>query len=229
MENGVEFRLHKDTLFMSRPNVRHQIRNEIGLSLIYVAFDVNESKSIESMIRLYQALVASENFIFYEASHTSTAMIWRALLEQLQHPGIITEHFIRSAAHSLLVSFCFTFGNHELSENKLSSQKTSVHLFNRAIRFIKDNLSQSLNLEEVADYLHLSSRHISRLFQQELGMSYIDFIQQERIRRAVHLLNHTQLSLIDIAEKTGYSSVHYFTRSFTKIIGISPGKFRSNT
>lgn len=230
MDQESVFPLSKETMFMSRPGVRHQIRSETGMFILYVGFEVDESQSEESMILCYRQLAVSDNFILPNAGGTSSALIWLALLEQLKHPDNMTEQLVRNTSLSLLVSFYSTFRALSPSSDKLpSAQKPSVYTLNRAIRFIKDNLSQSLSLEEVSGYLHLSSRHLSRLFQQELGISYIDFVQQEKMRRAVHLLKHTGLSIIEIAEKTGFSNVHYFTRVFSRKIGKPPGKFREES
>ncbi|GAA3330875.1 hypothetical protein GCM10020331_085150 [Ectobacillus funiculus] len=52
--------------------------------------------------------------------------------------------------------------------------------------------------------------------------------KNERIQRAVTLLKTTDLSIKDIAEETGFRTVHYFTRVFfTSVVGSSPGRFRS--
>ncbi|AEP89922.1 putative HTH-type transcriptional regulator YfiF [Bacillus subtilis subsp. subtilis str. RO-NN-1] len=91
---------------------------------------------------------------------------------------------------------------------------------------IKDNLSQPLKLTDVAGHFHISGRHLSRLFAAELGVSYSEFVQNEKINKAAALLKSTNLSIKEIAEEIGFS-VHYFTRVFSAKIGSSPGLFRS--
>jgi AraC-like DNA-binding protein len=99
-------------------------------------------------------------------------------------------------------------------------------LLHRAKLFVKDNLAQPLTLEDVAAYLHISPRHLSRLFSIQLGVPYSSFVRQERIRAAAELLATTDRSIKHIAEETGFASVHYFTRVFTAEKGVTPGQFR---
>ncbi|MCP3775977.1 AraC family transcriptional regulator [Paenibacillus sp. MZ04-78.2] len=227
MDGDDLFPLDKETLFLSRPGIRHQIRSKQGMFLLYVAFEVDEENTDPAIVRQFRQLAVVDRIVIYDAYANPATLIWTALLKHVQEPVPITEHYVKSAALSLLFSFCSTFqAEAPASGFGASGYKPAAYALNRAIRFVKDNLSHSMTLAEVAVYLHLSSRHLSRLFQQELGMSYIHFVQQEKIRRAVYLLKHSDLSLIEIAEKSGFFSIHYFTRSFSRKMGMPPGKYR---
>ncbi len=227
MDGDVLYPLRKETLFLSRPGIRHQIRSEKGMFLLFVAFEVDEENTDPAVVRHFRQLAVADRILIYDAYAQPTTLIWTALLKHLQEPVPLTEHYVKSAALSLLFSFCSAFQPEAPSSGLgISGYKPAAYALNRAIRFVKDNLSHSMTLTEMAAYLHLSSRHLSRLFQQELGMSYIHFVQQEKIRRAVYLLKHSDLSLIEIAEKSGFSSIHYFTRSFSRTMGMPPGKYR---
>ncbi len=92
--------------------------------------------------------------------------------------------------------------------------------------YIRDNLSQRLKLNEIADYVHISSRHLSRIFKAEMGQSFSSYVRTERIRKASLFLSDTDLTIKEISEAIGFDSVHYFTSVFTKEMGMSPGKFR---
>lgn len=227
LDQDMIYPLHKDTLFMSRPEVIHQIRSEKGMYLLYVAFELDEFRSEETVVRCFQQLASSDRIVLHDAERNSSALAWKSLLEYFKAPDPMARPYVRSAAISLLLSFYSTFKSHLPSSEMLpTSYKPSAHIMNRAIRFVNDNLAQSLTLAKVADYLHLSSRHLSRLFHNELGISYIEYVQQEKLRRAVHFLKHSTLSIQKIADQTGFNSVHFFTRSFSRRIGIPPGKIR---
>lgn len=221
------FPLRKHTLFLSRPGIRHQILSSTGMFLLYVGFEVDESRSHETMSRCYRQLETTDRFVLHGMDHHPAALLWLALLEHFKNPDRSTRPFAGTAALSLLLSFYSAFRPSDSSSDEfLSGHMIATQTISRAVRFIKDNLSSSMTLASVAEYLHISSRHLSRLFQQELGMSYMDFVQQERMRRAVQLLLYSSLSVSEIAEKTGFASVHYFTRSFSRLKGVPPGKYR---
>jgi transcriptional regulator GlxA family with amidase domain len=134
---------------------------------------------------------------------------------------------ITHLAYSLILSLLQIFVPYSRNINHHTFPKTSSSLFNVAKLYIKDNLSQPLKLSDAASHLHISGRHLSRIFVSESGVSYSEFVQNERVQRAATLLKTTDLSINDIAEETGFKNVHYFTRVFTSTVGTSPGRFRS--
>jgi transcriptional regulator GlxA family with amidase domain len=85
-----------------------------------------------------------------------------------------------------------------------------------------------LKLEHVANYLHISSRHLSRLFSNELCESFSNYIRKERVREAARLLEMTSIPIKEIADVTGFGSVHSFTRVFTTMMNVSPAKYRND-
>ncbi|WP_418452464.1 helix-turn-helix domain-containing protein [Anaerotruncus massiliensis (ex Liu et al. 2021)] len=69
-------------------------------------------------------------------------------------------------------------------------------------------------------------QHLSRLFRHETGVTFVDYLSRVRIRRAVELLADGELKMYEIAERVGYSSQHYFSSAFKKVLGVSPMEYR---
>ncbi|WP_424767083.1 response regulator transcription factor [Paenibacillus sp. sgz302251] len=90
-------------------------------------------------------------------------------------------------------------------------------------------VDQALSLEGVASELKVSTVYLSRLFKQEVGASFVSILTQTRIKQAIRLLHETDLTINEIAEKTGYESQHYFSTSFKKIVGLPPNQYRKNS
>ncbi|MCR2807742.1 response regulator [Paenibacillus soyae] len=84
----------------------------------------------------------------------------------------------------------------------------------------------SLSLEGIANELNVSPVYLSRLFKQEAGASFISLLTQTRLKEAIRLLSETDLTMNEIAEKTGYESQHYFSTSFKKATGLPPNQYR---
>nr|WP_283246413.1 helix-turn-helix transcriptional regulator [Paenibacillus sp. Marseille-Q4541] len=80
----------------------------------------------------------------------------------------------------------------------------------------------------IAQAISLSMYELSRLFKQETGQSIIDYINFQRIKAAVQLLENHNLSITDIAQMVGYNDVNYFIKVFKKMNGITPKQFRKN-
>lgn len=97
----------------------------------------------------------------------------------------------------------------------------------RAREYIQNHFSnQELTLESIAEYLQVSPVYLSRIIKQDLGTSFVSILTEMRIKKAIHLLNSTDLSIYEIAELVGYDSQHYFSTAFKKVMGVSPNKYR---
>jgi AraC-like DNA-binding protein len=113
------------------------------------------------------------------------------------------------------------------SEDMAEHQQISAYL-HRAKLFIDDNLTSFLSLHQLSNYLHISERHLSRLFSEKLGQSFSHYVQEKRVQKSMELLLESDWAISRIAEETGFESVHYFTRVFTRKIGVPPGQFRKS-
>lgn len=100
-------------------------------------------------------------------------------------------------------------------------------LVRRARQLIHDNYDRpELTLESFAESLQVSPVYLSRMLKKELGTSFVGFLTQTRIRKAIQLLNATNLTIYEIAEQVGYDSQHYFSTAFKKVMGVSPNRYR---
>lgn len=97
-----------------------------------------------------------------------------------------------------------------------------------SMAYIQDHYMDSeIGVEQVADYFHLSVSYYSRLFNESAGMTFPEAINELRLESAKELLLHNQdMSIKSIAEKSGFSSVSYFSAQFKKKYGISPTSYR---
>ena len=222
------YSLQSDTLFFSKPNVLHQIKSEESLYLLYVGFELIESESSEEWISLIQNMRDSPENVLKLEKENEIRFLWQSLLvHSAKKNSVLFELMLDNLAFSLIAMLVQAFCSHVESEQTPNVTDTSSELLSTIKTYIMDNLSQSLQLEHTASHFHLSGRHLSRLVQSEEGISYSSFVQNERIQKAVALLKSTDLSIKDIAERTGFASVHYFTRVFTTKLGCSPGSFRT--
>ncbi|MBN1518500.1 MAG: response regulator [Spirochaetales bacterium] len=91
-----------------------------------------------------------------------------------------------------------------------------------ALDYITANFSSPLSLESTASAAGVSPGHLSRLFTDELGMGFTDYLIDARIRRARELLSEPGASVKEVSMACGYSDPNYFSRLFKKVCGLSP-------
>ena len=99
-------------------------------------------------------------------------------------------------------------------------------LIKRAKEYIKANYSKSITLEDVGREINVSPQYLSKLFKEETGENFIDYLTGIRIRIAKNLLEGDELSVKEICYSIGYSDPNYFSRIFKKIVGITPTEYK---
>lgn len=92
--------------------------------------------------------------------------------------------------------------------------------------FLRDNLHQAINRDEVAQRFKLNPCYVSRLFAQQ-GEGFNSYLKRLRMEQANHLLlEHQDLNIGEIAFRCGFNSTGYFIKTFTQYYGTTPGIFR---
>ena len=126
-----------------------------------------------------------------------------------------------------LIHFLSTFKFLEVYRNSTNSSKQTNDIVTRTIHFMRENLHRKIQLKEIADYSGLSVSHLSALFLKKAGFTLIGYLAQLKIQQACHYIDFTDLKMNQIAQKIGIEDPFYFTRLFTKIMGMSPTKYKN--
>ena len=85
---------------------------------------------------------------------------------------------------------------------------------------------KDISLDEVSREVDISPYYFSKLFKQETGGNFIEYLTEVRLRNARELLKDSGLSIKEICAESGYSDPNYFSRIFKKYEGVTPSEFR---
>lgn len=97
----------------------------------------------------------------------------------------------------------------------------------QAVSYLHEHYRDNIALDDLAERLNYSPRHLSMRFKDRMGVSPIEYLIGIRIEHAAGLLLNTDAGLREIAVEVGYADVYYFSRLFKNRMGVSPVKFRS--
>lgn len=97
------------------------------------------------------------------------------------------------------------------------------------IKYMEANLHESILISDFEKKMGLSSRTLSRLFQSDVGMSFVQYLTIQRLMRAIVLLLEQQLSVKEVSSLVGYNSIPTFSTTFYKILGIRPSDYVKQT
>lgn len=95
--------------------------------------------------------------------------------------------------------------------------------------YIHQHYAEDLSLETLAEKVYLSSGYLSFIFKKETGMNLNRYIRVVRMEKAKELLCTTNMKVAQVSEKTGFTNVSYFCRSFREYFGSSPESYRKGT
>ncbi|MDO5422413.1 MAG: response regulator [Eubacteriales bacterium] len=109
---------------------------------------------------------------------------------------------------------------------EISHQEEKNSAVKTVKKMITENLSVEISRDELAAAVFMSPDHLTKLFKKETGMSLSDYIIQKRLLLAQQLLTSTDLSIVEIASRAGFSYSSYFVRIFKKKLGITPQQYR---
>lgn len=99
---------------------------------------------------------------------------------------------------------------------------------NGALNYIEENITDTIEAKEVARLAFCSEYHFKRMFSFLAGVTLSEYIRHRRLTLAAFELNNSNLKIIDIALKYGYSSPDSFTRAFQSLHGVTPSEARTN-
>ena len=96
-----------------------------------------------------------------------------------------------------------------------------------AADYIAQNYNTNITLEDAAGAVNVSPTYFSKVFKDEVGSTFIDYLTMLRIRKAKQLISEGRLSNKEISDVIGYSDPNYFSRVFKKTVGATPTEYRS--
>lgn len=92
--------------------------------------------------------------------------------------------------------------------------------------YIYSHIKERITVEDLADELGVSASYLSRLFKKETGDSVSAYIRAQKMEIAKNLLQYSDYSMIDIANRLSFSSQSHFIQQFREFVGITPKKYR---
>jgi len=120
-----------------------------------------------------------------------------------------------------LGSCCFDNNYNYLAKHE------KVDSISLCINYLQKHVGKTLSLQEIADSVNLSVSHFAAIFKKSTGFSIIDYFNHLKIQKACQYLQFTDLRINEIADRLGIEDPYYFSRMFTKVIGVSPNKYRN--
>ncbi|MFV0636370.1 helix-turn-helix domain-containing protein [Mitsuokella sp. WILCCON 0060] len=113
-----------------------------------------------------------------------------------------------------------------MQERAATTTRKENFLVQEALAYIHLHYTANLHVTDIARAIHVSPDYLTHIFRKMTNYTVIQYIQRRRIGKAQSLLIYTDMSLLEIASRTGFDDSNYFSRVFHKIAGVPPMQFR---
>lgn len=130
-----------------------------------------------------------------------------------------------------LIRLLVTIFRESTKEGPQAKSKDTLgrRLFHEAVHYIEQHYADNLQLEEVAQGAAMSPTYFSYMFKVLKGQTFVQYVNDVRIRKAIDLLRLTERSVLHICLETGFNNASHFNRMFKKATGMTPLKYRQQS
>ncbi len=125
-----------------------------------------------------------------------------------------------------IITIAIILAKHILLDN-IITLKSNKNI-ERIVSYINDNLESNLTVSKISEAVNLSKSTLYSVLSSHFNCTVNEYINKKRIEKSIKLLMDTDLSIDEIAQKSGFSSMSYYSKTFKKIHGVSPLKFRKH-
>ncbi|SHN30819.1 response regulator [Gracilibacillus kekensis] len=171
--------------------------------------------------------------IFIEDVHFITVFLWKAIRYDI---AIEIEEQVMERLEQRIYSKYISLDptnitvQYKETKQELNQYMRLSPLVKQSLQYIRKHYRDPhMTLEAIAASLHVSTVYLSKMIKQELGKSYVQILTHMRLRAAKELLQTTDLSIREVAERVGYDSQHYFSTAFRKSVGITPKQYKQQS
>ncbi|OWA34790.1 AraC family transcriptional regulator [Saccharibacillus sp. O16] len=152
--------------------------------------------------------------------------LFRELIQQSERPGPFSALRVKACLLQLLAYCLERGGDHGVMDRFMQGSERGK--LAQVLEYIDDRLHDSLEVETLAELLHLHPNYFIPYFKKQMGVTPMSYVQRKRIERARRLLTSTDTGITAIADQIGMDPAH-FSRTFKKATGVSPSAYRNST
>lgn len=228
--NFKPYTLNLNDILIIYPGDLHNIIKCEGTSL-WVAQFSGKMLSIINELNSQLALLKQFPFLKYDSSSTHYDRMVLTLKEFFAAQNADT-HMKEVRMYALLLNFFDIVWQNSIDQKNKSLPGTTNPKQNMTKKmadvclYISENYTMPLTLDDAAQFMGVSKSYFAHLFRQYTNSTFVDFLTEVRVKRAQSLFLNPGVQIIDIAFDSGFTSLSSFNRSFKKITGLSPSKFR---
>lgn len=221
--------LSKNQMIIHRPNANHALRCTSGHapSVIIIGFEC-DSKAIDCFsknpLELGDSNIKKLAEIVKEGRNVFTPPYNIPVydMKKKRNQPFGSEQMLKILLEYFLIRL---IRSSSLNENENEAAEAPV-MISEIIAYVNDNYLEKITIDELAFLFKTNRATLCKQFKRATGKTLIEFINEKKFERAKHKIKNTSDTFTKIAEELNFDSIHYFTRFFKKMSGMTPKEFR---
>lgn len=212
--------INAGSVYIIPPFISHSINIKSDLEIVTISFN----DRIVKYPAVLNKIKSGANYCDFDKDKLIEI---KEVIDRILYLSQSSEIFANELSSSLLNTLLIEILSNAKNYNPYDLDSDIPQKLKNAIRYINNNLSRNISLTEVADAVKLTPNHLSSIFKKHIGISYVDFVCEQRLEKAKNLMSDRDLSINRISRIVGFNSPAYFTDKFKKRFGLSPIKYRN--
>lgn len=226
-------------VFFIRPGEEHSYINAYQTKIYNIIFQTSELAAVEEDLKILPGL--GELFMNDTANESISKRILHVPIQEQRAMELACEKMTQECANKLsgwkcslrarLTTFLVQYSRmykKQWDNHVLSSCDYYGYIY-KILQYVEDNYASPISMNNLSEVTGLSVDYMTRKFKGALHMTPSEYVRKFRIARAMELLCTTNLSISEIASKTGFSDVSLFSRVFKQSVGLPPALYRKHT
>lgn len=219
--NGSSYPIHKNSFYLLYPADIHKLDIDDTVEIISIQFtDLPLSKE------LLNHLNTAKHPIIGEFSDEQSENVLFPLINLYSNSGWISNESYRNLYVRSLLEMLLSVILDKCQKNDNSTIPS--HIMFSLLSYVKNHFRENIPLEQLAKQYGYNTNYLRSKFRQLTGKTYVSFVNDERLTYSYRLIELTDLSISEISDSAGYTSLSYFSRIFKAKYGISPIELRNS-
>lgn len=156
---------------------------------------------------------------------------YQTVMKKCSAPLLGSEQLIRIYLEQFLLHISRRYLSGPVTSSKVpktTKSRSDNEIFNHVVDYLEKHLDAHVTIEQICRDTLIGRSQLQKIFKERSGLGIIEYFSNMKVDAAKEMIRMNHLNFTQISEKLGYTSIHYFSRQFKKITGMTPSEYASS-
>ena len=228
LENEI-YRFGAEMVSCIPANILHVTKSDTGISAFweYLFIDPEKilftfgQKDMQEVKELLQGINQNAFYITLE-NNARIVMLVRAIFEEMQKKEEYYKEYVNGLVYALLLEIA----RYNKKQEKGNVTKRNAGQLENAVKYVETHYAENIKIADLAAQCCMNEAYFRTIFHQRMNMTPVEYVNLIRVEKACDLMEKTDVSMENVAQRVGFVTPSTFNRNFKKITGTSPYQWK---